>query len=735
MKTLRNWGYLALMVTALMMGCPAPTDDGFGGGGGGGGGSPDTIPPVILNTESFVGATKILVKTKINEAGKLYAIAVDKDATPSPTAAQVKAGVDYGTVTVKGTGNLTGVAANVDGYFHVTGLANSTAYDIYIVAEDNAGNLSLVSSELNKTTNAADSTSPSLSGNSSIKTKNSITFTGTLSENALVYALLLADGATAPSVTEVKDGTYTGKVAHQIVYSGTSLSLSFAGLTVNTEYDLYLVSVDVEGNETASATKYDVQTQPLLARIYSVAPVFGTPLPGWADGNEGWIEIEILNAAAFNALSDWAVVFAYYDQARKVYLKKTDISWTLANNDIIRIHGTNYTGTTDVNKSDNNPGIWDYKTTVSDLLNTRYGYVYISNSSTINGSEGVIDLMTYQNAQENQSHWVADGANPNQQNLQFLQNQVPAHWPNSTRSGAVTWNSPADTKLTHYIRLKTTVTQDGESPSDWEQYGPPLLLLSNGSLSPTSVMSGYTGTPTVTISVKAEGKNGATVSSVVANTANLSTSTPSVTLTGPDANSNYTGTVNLDNGKSVGTYPVTINATGTLSTSASTTLNFGVSPGPVIAYAGSDFSGGPAGSGGGSVTAATASANPSPAGGDYLTLNGTPSSNTNIYTSTANLGSATGYTKITFWLKGSAGKGLVVRLGTGSNYYNINDDNIAGPHTIISGPTYAGKTVNVSTWTKVTLNLGSLDPTGMQFIFRGGSNEAYNLEIDHIQYE
>jgi hypothetical protein len=448
-------------------------------------------------------------------------------------------------------------------------------------------------------------------------------------------------------------------------------------------------------------------------------------------------------------------------------MTKADLpgSWTIANNDIIRIHGKNWTGTTDTNKTQNNANLWDYKTTSpQDLLDTRYGYVYISNSSTIDGTEGVIDLMTYQNAQENQSHWVADGTSNNAKNLDFLTAQVTTHWNSGVRTGAVTLSD----KLTQYLRLKSTVTGDGQSASDWEAYSPPGIGLSDASLTPNSIQAGYSGTPSVTISVKILTYGGVTLNTKTADASSISTGSNNVSLTGPDPNNFYTATVNLDNGKAAGTYNVVINATGTPSSSASLNIPFTVSPGPILAFTNADFEGTFANP----FTTVSSSTGPGwhfrtdtfQQGSKSLGFKATLNNAGSVTTETIGLtnpktyfNSNAGYTYLTFWFKGTVtGDNPALRIqvasgGTVANYYDLNGiaENQVNTLTVKSGGTFPTTPINITNWTKVRLNLTGVnwtpgtDATGHQFtirIRRGLTSSSHvqtdhDWVIDHIQFE
>jgi hypothetical protein len=71
----------------------------------------------------------------MNEPGKVYYMVVPDGAT-APTAAEVVAGVDYGTVTVTAHGTIDVPEGSTLYSVTITGLTDKTNYDIYVVAED-----------------------------------------------------------------------------------------------------------------------------------------------------------------------------------------------------------------------------------------------------------------------------------------------------------------------------------------------------------------------------------------------------------------------------------------------------------------------------------------------------------------------------------------------------------------------------------------------------------------------
>lgn len=87
--------------------------------------------PKVENIES----TKVDLLNKIDENGKAYFVVLYNAATP-PTSAEVKAGTGSGGAAPVNSGNIA-LTGSVAGRSTITGLMLDTAYDIYVVAEDN----------------------------------------------------------------------------------------------------------------------------------------------------------------------------------------------------------------------------------------------------------------------------------------------------------------------------------------------------------------------------------------------------------------------------------------------------------------------------------------------------------------------------------------------------------------------------------------------------------------------
>ncbi len=113
----------------------------------------DAAPVLSALGVTGTTTTATTLQATSNEAATGYWIAVPQGSA-APTAAQVKAGVGYGAVTVVAAGNGAMVAAT-PASFAVSGLSPSTPYTLYLVAEDGANNLSATPSSIDVTTLSA----------------------------------------------------------------------------------------------------------------------------------------------------------------------------------------------------------------------------------------------------------------------------------------------------------------------------------------------------------------------------------------------------------------------------------------------------------------------------------------------------------------------------------------------------------------------------------------------------
>lgn len=106
--------------------------------------SADTSPPTFDSTPSIgnVASSTVDLAVDINESGKVYYVVV-ADGAAAPTAAEVKAGTASGGTGAVTSGSQTLSSGDFSHTFNLTGLSASTAYDIYIVAEDDESSLNI----------------------------------------------------------------------------------------------------------------------------------------------------------------------------------------------------------------------------------------------------------------------------------------------------------------------------------------------------------------------------------------------------------------------------------------------------------------------------------------------------------------------------------------------------------------------------------------------------------------
>ncbi|MEJ8553770.1 S-layer homology domain-containing protein [Tepidibacter sp. Z1-5] len=105
----------------------------------------DTTAPIFTKKEAKLGDSteKIKLTVETNEIGTIYYIVVE-DGNEPPTVKQVKSGNNYNGTVIVASGNKKSLSDEV-----ISGLTEGKKYDIYIVAEDESGNISDTVSKIN----------------------------------------------------------------------------------------------------------------------------------------------------------------------------------------------------------------------------------------------------------------------------------------------------------------------------------------------------------------------------------------------------------------------------------------------------------------------------------------------------------------------------------------------------------------------------------------------------------
>ncbi|WP_317040692.1 beta strand repeat-containing protein, partial [Roseivirga misakiensis] len=246
----------------------------------------DATAPTLTNQAlAQTDFNDLQITYQSNETGTLYYVVTTNSSTP--TQAQVLAGNDQ-------SGNSSNVVSSGNSAVTVTGsnqtialnglTLSSTTYHLFIYEEDAAGNQSSV------VTNSAavDATAPSFENstpNAASISTTTFTLNTDIDEAGTIFYVVLADGATAPTSTEVVNGTGNGGAAAvtsanvSVTTGGFTNAFSVTGLTAGTGYDVYVVARDQVSN---------LQTSPILVNVStSVVPSFSVNDPSVSEGDAG----------------------------------------------------------------------------------------------------------------------------------------------------------------------------------------------------------------------------------------------------------------------------------------------------------------------------------------------------------------------------------------------------------------------------------------------------------------
>ncbi len=158
---------------------------------------------------SNIGGTGFTLTTQLDEPGTAYYVILS-DGADVPTPAEVLAGTGSAGAGVEASGSIAVDATDTSFSATVTDLTSETAYDIYLVAEDDESSPNAQSSVTQLEVATADVTTPDFASGypkAENVTENSLDMAVQLDEIGTAHYVLLADGATAPTAVEVKAGT------------------------------------------------------------------------------------------------------------------------------------------------------------------------------------------------------------------------------------------------------------------------------------------------------------------------------------------------------------------------------------------------------------------------------------------------------------------------------------------------------------------------------------------------
>ena len=219
-----------------------------------------------------VGGTSFTLNTDIDEAGDLFYVVLLDGAT-APTSTEVISGTGHAGASAVTSDNASVSTGGFTKAFSVTGLSSETAYDVYVVARDDASTPNIQGAPTLVNVTTADITAPSFENstpNASGLQPTGFTLNTDIDEAGDLFYVVLLDGATAPTSTEVVNST--GHAGATAVASGNASvntgsfthQFSVTGLNEATDYDVYVVARDDAGspNLQASPTLVNLSTPP-----------------------------------------------------------------------------------------------------------------------------------------------------------------------------------------------------------------------------------------------------------------------------------------------------------------------------------------------------------------------------------------------------------------------------------------------------------------------------------------
>lgn len=273
----------------------------------------DNTAPVLSNVGvSGTAQTTTTLAATSNEAATGYWLVVARDAT-APTVAQVKAGIGYGgavVIVAHGSGAMNG---NAPASFAIAGLTAAVSYDLYVVAEDLAGNLSAAPSKIAFTT-VAQPASPS-PGSPSTPPTSIVVNTGatsTLSDSTPVIAhpgstLLISGSSTTNGASIALPLPAPGGVAAAVSMTLNGQTLALTPNATGTTLSVRTISVNgvatqvlalASGSVTVTASQPGA---PLLAigsgssHVVLTAHTAGASATGTLDGGTGQTVVAVSN--------------------------------------------------------------------------------------------------------------------------------------------------------------------------------------------------------------------------------------------------------------------------------------------------------------------------------------------------------------------------------------------------------------------------------------------------------
>ncbi|ALO16208.1 hypothetical protein L21SP5_02585 [Salinivirga cyanobacteriivorans] len=241
--------------------------------------------PVATNIDE----TNFVFEVSLNETGSVSYIVVEASAQ-EPTVNQVLAGEDYGTVSIHTSGVVPVTNAGVVTQEAIDNLMISTAYSVYMVAQDDAPAVNTQSAvtQLDVTT-LDDLTAPEFEPNYPNVSNIDLTafdINVQLNEPGKVFYIVIDAGEQQPTISEVVAGedystvTVVANGTIEVAETSTSYAAFVENLQVGTDYEVYLVAEDDQPTPNIQETLAMLEVTTLSDEV---APEFTESYPEFTD--------------------------------------------------------------------------------------------------------------------------------------------------------------------------------------------------------------------------------------------------------------------------------------------------------------------------------------------------------------------------------------------------------------------------------------------------------------------
>ena len=221
----------------------------------------------------------------VNEKATIYYVTRINDINNIPSVAQVITEGQNATLPTTMAGKLD-IVGNIDGKLPLSGLTAFKDYTVYMVMVDSLGNTSSTVNAFNFSTldttppefSKADSLDPINYPIQQVPTSDSlINILIKTNETGKVYLIAVPNGSTPPTSTQVMAFHNANDVpisqylkATAAITKDTQIILGVTGLTVSTDYDIYVVCVDAIGNFILNPAKVTASTSQLSMKNVGV---------------------------------------------------------------------------------------------------------------------------------------------------------------------------------------------------------------------------------------------------------------------------------------------------------------------------------------------------------------------------------------------------------------------------------------------------------------------------------